>query len=135
MLDRKMIVAVDDSNVVIKNLETLLSGNYEFRGFTNGTRALKFLTLMVPDLIILDIDMPEMDGFEVLKMIKDKFELKKVPVLFLTANGEMDHVKKAFVAGANDYCVKPFEPEILIKKIYTLLEGKQKKRKVSWERI
>ncbi len=121
MAEKKMIVAVDDSNVILKSLETFLGAEYTFRGFTNGTRAFGFLKLMVPDLILLDIDMPDVDGFQLLKMIRGENGLKSLPILFLTSNNDRQHVQKAFLGGANDYCIKPIEPEIVKTKIHKLL--------------
>lgn len=63
---KKKIVALDDSAIIVRMLEVLLGNNYEFRGFTKGERALSYLTSQEADLLILDIDMPEMNGFEVL---------------------------------------------------------------------
>ena len=68
---KKNIVAVDDSGIILKMLETLLSRQYEFHAFSKGMRALKYLKEVTPDLIILDIEMPEIDGFEIMRLIKD----------------------------------------------------------------
>ena len=93
MEKKKRIVAVDDSSMVLKALEMLLSEEYEFFGFTKGTRALKYLkdVAVLPDLIILDVDMPEIDGYEMIRMIKSKYNLKNIPVIFLTSNGSKEY--------------------------------------------
>jgi PleD family two-component response regulator len=131
---KKQIVAVDDSGIVLKMLETLLSGQYEYHAFSKGMRALKYLKENTPDLIILDIDMPEIDGFEILEMLKKNMFLKEVPVIFLTSNNDKNHVVKAVQGGANDYIVKPIKQEILMDKIHTLLK-EDKKGKLSWDDI
>ena len=83
MIGKKCIVAVDDSGIILKMLEKLLSGEYAYYGFSKGMRALKFLKeTRIPHLIILDIEMPEIDGYQMLEMIRKKDELKEVPVLF-----------------------------------------------------
>lgn len=74
-----------------------------------------------PDLVILDIDMPEINGYEMLKSIRETEHLKNVPVLFLTSNNDKSNVIKAVTEGVNDYVVKPIDEEILMKKIHTVL--------------
>lgn len=132
MTNKKSIVAVDDSGIVLKMLEKLLSGEYEYFGFSKGMRALKYLKeARTPDLIILDIDMPEIDGYEMLDMIRKKEELMNVPVLFLTSNNDKEHVVKAVKAGANDYTVKPIDEELFMDKVRKLL----KEEKYSWDNV
>lgn len=123
MADKKSIVAVDDSGLMLRTLERLLGKGYVYHGFSKGMRALKFLKDEgKPDLIILDIDMPEIDGYEMLEMIREKEELKEVPVLFLTSNNDKEHVVKAVEGGANDYTVKPIEEEVFMNKVRRLLK-------------
>lgn len=131
---RKQIVAVDDSGIVLKMLETLLSRHYDYHAFSKGMRALKYLKDVTPDLIILDIDMPEIDGYEMLRMIRENTFLKEVPVIFLTSNNDKQHVVKAVQGGANDYVVKPINGDILMDKIHTLLK-EEKKGKLTWDDI
>ena len=122
----KKIVAVDDCNVVLKILKGVLDKDlYELHAFSNGNRALQFLMQKdkKPDLIILDIEMPEMDGFAVLEQIKKMKHLEDVPVIFLTANNEKHQVIKAATDGIKDYVIKPIDKDILMKKIYLLLEN------------
>ncbi len=132
MTDKKSIVAVDDSGIILKMLEKLLSREYAYYGFSKGMRALKYLKeARTPDLIILDIEMPEIDGYQMLEMIRRKEELKEVPVLFLTSNHEKEHVVKAIKAGANDYIVKPVDEAVFMDKVRTLL----KEEKYSWDNV
>lgn len=130
---KKNIVAVDDSGIILKMLETLLSRQYEFHAFSKGMRALKYLKEVTPDLIILDIEMPEIDGFEIMRLIKENSYLKDVPVIFLTSNNDRYHVMKAVEAGAKDYVVKPIREYILMDKVHTLLN--EKKERLSWDNI
>ena len=123
----KRIVAVDDCNVVLKMLTSMLDKEaYDLHPFTSGNRALQFLLQKdkTPDLIILDIEMPEMNGHVLLERIKKIEHLENVPVIFLTANNEKKEVIKAASGGANDYVVKPIDKDILMKKIRTLLKNK-----------
>lgn len=132
MKDKKSIVAVDDSGLMLKLLEKLLSKEYAYLAFSKGMRALKYLKdACAPDLIILDIDMPEIDGYEMLEMIREKDELKEVPVLFLTSNNDKEHVVKAIKTGANDYIVKPIDENVFMDKVRKLL----KEEKHSWDNV
>lgn len=134
MFDRKCIVAVDDSGIILKSLEKLLAETYEFHAFTKGMRALKYLKEEdTPDLIILDIDMEGINGYEMLEMIRKKEELKDVPVIFLTSNNDKEHVVKAINGGANDYAVKPINEEVFMGKVHKLLQ--EEKEKLSWDDI
>ena len=123
----KRIVAVDDSNVVLKTLKNVLDKEeYELHLFSNGSRALEYLEQKnnkIPDLIILDIEMPIMSGYDVLKRIKQILHLRAVPVLFLTSNNAKKEVVKAVSGGANDYMVKPIDKEVLLKKMHLLLHN------------
>lgn len=134
MTDKKCIIAVDDSGIILKTLEKLFAGKYEYHAFSKGMRALKYLKEEgVPDLIILDIDMPEIDGYEMLEMIREKDDLKQVPVLFLTSNNDRQHVMRAVSGGANDYAVKPIDEETFMDKVRKLL--KEEKKKLSWDDV
>lgn len=118
---KKSIVAVDDSRIMLTTLENMLSEQYGFRGFARAARALDFIAQFPPSLIILDIDMPEMDGYTMLGRIKENIELRRIPVIFLTSNNDKDYVIKAVKHGADDYVVKPIDKAILISKIEALL--------------
>ena len=125
MGSQKRIVAVDDSNVVLKTLKNVLDKEYELHAFSSGTRALEYLEKKekMPDLIILDIEMPIMNGYEVLKRIRKIPYLQRVPVIFLTSNNQKKEVMKAVTDGVKDYVVKPIDKEVLLKKLYSLLEN------------
>lgn len=121
---RKRVVAVDDSNVVLKTLKNVLDQEgYEFHPFSTGTRALEYLEQRerIPDLIILDIEMPIMNGYDVLARIKKIPHLRHIPVIFLTSNNQKKEVMKAVTDGVKDYVVKPIDKEVLLKKLYLLL--------------
>ena len=122
---KKRIVAVDDSNVVLKTLKNMLDKEeYDLHAFSTGTRALEYLVQKdkIPDLIILDIEMPIMSGYDVLDRIKKTPYLRRVPVIFLTSNNQKKEVMKAVTDGVKDYMVKPIEKDVLLKKIHSLLE-------------
>ena len=117
----KEIVAVDDSVIILKMLNKVLSNRCTLYAFADGNRALELLRKKAPDLIILDIDMPGMSGFDMLEMIRKTDHLKNVPVIFLTSSSDKDHVLKAVASGANDYVVKPIDEDILLQKIDGLI--------------
>ena len=119
----KSIVAVDDSRIMLTTLENMLGEQYEFRGFARAERGISYIEQFPPSLIILDIDMPGMDGYTMLGKIKEKVELRSIPAIFLTSNNEKDYVVKAVKSGADDYVVKPIDKEVLISKIETLLQN------------
>ena len=127
MDSKKRIVAVDDSNVVLKMLKNALDKDrYDLHPFSTGKRALEYLVQKdkVPDLIILDIEMPEMNGYDVLEKIKTMDHLENVPVIFLTANGEKKQVLKAVTGGVKDYVVKPIDKDVLARKMNILFNSK-----------
>jgi PleD family two-component response regulator len=132
-MSKKSIVAVDDSNIVLLTIEKILSEEYEVKSFSKEMRALKYLKVNVPDLIILDIEMPEMNGFEMLAHIKEKEELKEVPVVFLTSNSSKEHVVEAVKGGAVDYMVKPINENVLLEKVHKILG--ETKSEFSWDDI
>lgn len=121
LFDKKMIVAVDDSGIILKRLTKVLGEDYDLHAFSVGKRALQFLKDRTPDLIILDIDMPEINGYEMLKMLKVREHLQSVPVIFLTSNSDKNSVMRAVAGGADDYVVKPIDEEILMDKIHAAL--------------
>ena len=125
MLGKKNIVAVDDSAIMLRSLKAILSEKYDFFAFTKGERALSFLEQMTPDLIILDIEMPEINGYDLLEMIKKNKALQNVPVIFLTSNSGKDSVIKAVEGGINDYVRKPVDEDTLLNKIQKLLSKKK----------
>lgn len=134
VVEKLQIVTVDDSSLILMTLDKILSEQgYEVKGFSKGMRALKYLKKEVPDLIILDVEMPEIDGFEMLKLIKEKEELKNVPVIFLTSNNGQNEVIDAIKGGAKDYIIKPINEELLIEKVNKIF-GIEKDR-LSWDDI
>lgn len=135
VFSKKSIVAVDDSGIVLKMLTKVLGEKYDLHAFSGGKRALQYLKEKTPNLIILDIDMPEINGYEMLKMIKEKEHLQDVPVIFLTSNNDKSHVVKAVAGGAKDYVVKPIDEEILTEKVQAALEEAASNDVIDWSNI
>ncbi len=114
----KKILLVDDKAEVRELVKVTLDGSdYEFISAVNGLEAIEKATALKPDLILLDIMMPEMDGFEACRRIKENPKTKDIPIIILTAKGQDEDVKKGLDSGALDYFVKPFSPLDLLKKI------------------
>lgn len=117
--DRKpTILAVDDIPQNLAILKSILAAKCKFVGVTSGEAALKYLETNIPDIYILDIDMPKMTGFELVEAIK--LRRKTAPTIFLTANATIDYVTRAFALGVTDFLVKPCNEEAVTAKINKL---------------
>lgn len=114
---KKKILAIDDVPDVLNLLKTMLSDDYNVYCVTNHAAAIKFLSSNTPDLILLDIEMPQMDGFELLKVIRRMSSCKKIPVVFLTGNVSVENVKTSVELGGNDFIKKPVDYDILTSKL------------------
>ncbi|MCP4686680.1 MAG: response regulator, partial [Desulfobacterales bacterium] len=120
---RKSVLVVDDNLQNLQYLGNILEENgFEPTLTRSGPRALKFLEHETPDLILLDIMMPEMDGYEVCKIIKEDVAVKDIPVIFITAKTETDDIVKGFDAGGVDYITKPFNSAELLARVRTHIE-------------
>ena len=116
----KKILMVDDVSTNIKCATEVfknVKNGYELLTARSGQKALDILNDVKPDLIILDINMPDMDGFELLTIIKGKEDLANVPIIFLTAENDKESEEKGLSLGATDYITKPFGPKILLSRI------------------
>jgi len=118
---KKLIMLVDDDVTNLMTGKTALQGIYDVMTVDSGIRALELLEKKTPDLILLDIDMPKMDGYEVIKRLKANHATKKIPVIFLTALAAADNEFEGLALGAADYITKPFNDKILLKRIDTHL--------------
>jgi len=106
---RKTIMIVDDTEMNIDILVEALQDDYELIVAINGLVAIELLEEQKPDLILLDIIMPEMNGYDVLKTLKKNPHLERIPVILLSAITDSDSKTKGFSLGAVDYVTKPFE--------------------------
>ena len=113
------VLVVDDSPKNVDLLINTLKDNYRLKIAQNGPLALDYAEKNHPDLILLDIMMPEMDGFEVCSRLKAAPETKDIPVVFLTAMSETDDKTRGFEMGAVDYIKKPVGYIILVDRIET----------------
>ena len=114
---KKKILAIDDVPDVLNTVKSILSEQYSVYGVTNHKSALKFLTNNSADLILLDIEMPDMDGFSLLSIIRKMKEYEKTPVLFLTGSISIENVKRSHASGANDFIRKPIDAALLRERV------------------
>lgn len=116
------ILIVDDTPANIQSLSaTLKEKGYQISVATNGRQALEVVARVHPDLILLDVMMPEMDGFETCRRLKDSKATSAIPVIFLTARSETTDIVKGFELGAVDYVAKPFNAHELLARVHTHL--------------
>lgn len=121
------ILIVDDMPKNVQVLGQVLS-EHGFNVFlaTSGFQALKAVEKKMPDLILLDINMPEMDGYETCKLIKEDERFSEIPIIFLTAMSEPENLIKAFAVGGVDYIAKPFNPPELLARVNQQLALKER---------
>ncbi len=114
---KKKILAIDDVPDVLSTVKAVLKDRYSVYGVTNHMAALKFVTTNSADLILLDIEMPDMNGFALLGIIRRIKAYKRTPVLFLTGSVSVANVKKSLDAGGNDFIKKPVDSQILLSRV------------------
>ena len=120
--DTVRILVVDDDSTMLHFIEKLLSPSYRVYLANSGESALSFLSNNSAELILLDIRMPNMDGFETIKRIRSLENCAEIPVVFLTANDDTEAEAKCLSAGAADFLRKPFLPEVLQLRVQNIIE-------------
>jgi len=115
----KTIFIVDDNATNLVTAKTALADTYKTYALPSAEKMFQLLEKITPDLILLDVEMPEMDGFEALSVLKADEKLKSIPVVFLTAKNDAESEIRGFEMGAIDFINKPFSPPVLIKRIET----------------
>jgi adenylate cyclase len=119
--NRKVVLIVDDTPTNVAVISGVLKDSFRTKVATNGEKALAIATAEKPDLILLDVIMPGMDGYEVCRRLKDIPAMRDVPVIFLTAKTDMAEEEKGFDVGAVDYIHKPFSAPIVLARVRTQL--------------
>lgn len=127
----KHILIVDDDKTNLAMAKRGLSDIYKISAVTMGSQALQFLENNTCDLILLDINMPEMDGFEVLKIIKSNEAHKNIPIIFLTADNDAVTENRCLEAGALDFIAKPFVQSVMRSRISRILELEDMRKKLA----
>ncbi|MCL2210957.1 MAG: response regulator [Treponema sp.] len=119
---QKTVFVVDDNEINLTIANEVLKGQYKVMTMPSASKMFALIEKVVPNIILLDIEMPEMDGFEALKRIKNNAALADIPVIFLTAMTDSDVEARGFQLGVIDFITKPFSPPVLINRIKTHLE-------------
>lgn len=127
----KNILIVDDNKLNLTAARKVLSGDYKVIPVMRGSQALTYLESGECDIILLDINMPEMDGFEVLAKIRETERGKNIPVIFLTADSDSETETRCFKEGAIDFIAKPFVPEVMLSRISRVLELEDLRRSLA----
>lgn len=127
----KILVVDDDPDIVEILRYNLSMAGYDIKSATNGKEAIKKAKIFLPEIILLDVMMPEMDGIETCAIIKEIPSLNNTRIIFLSARNEDYTQLSAFDAGADDYITKPVKPKILLKKIASILKRINKSKNIN----
>ena len=126
------VLLVDDDRTFLKTASDVLSAIYDVSVASSGSEAIALLCAgYVPDIILLDIDMPDMDGFETLSALQKKEDVKDIPVVFLTSLTTNESELKGIESGAMDYIKKPFVKELLLARVRLHLDNGRRLRQLS----
>jgi len=127
MADKPKILLVDDEPDLVQVVAMRLQvAGYEVVSAYDGQAGLEKVKEVKPDLVILDLMMPKLDGYKACRLLKFDERTKKIPVLIFTARAQEQDIKLATECGADAYLTKPFEAQVLLEKIKDLLEAAQK---------
>jgi two-component system alkaline phosphatase synthesis response regulator PhoP len=130
-VDRKRILVVDDEIYIVHILEfSLTMEGYTVLTASDGEGALRVIEEENPDLVVLDIMMPKMDGYEVTRRIREEERTRHLPVILLSAKGRPVDREAGLQSGADDYITKPFSPRKLLERIRDLLDRSEVKKAV-----
>lgn len=120
--NKKRILVIDDEQDMVYAVRMgLEAGGYEVLTASDGQEGLEKARREMPDLIILDLMLPVMNGYKVCRMLKFDEKYKKIPIIMFTALGQKEDERLGYEVGADAYLIKPFEPEVLLRKISSLL--------------
>ena len=118
---RKKIMVVDDSSTMLLMEQVLLRRRYEVVQANSGVQALRLAPEQRPDLILLDVNMPTIDGLETCRLLRSREATKTTPIIMVTTQSAKDIVDAAYASGASDYVTKPIDQKTLLGKIAKLL--------------
>ena len=125
------ILAIDDTRIILKSLESILqSAGYDCATAPDGSAGLVLTRTFLPDLVLLDAEMPGISGFEVCANLKSHPDTMEIPVIFLSGHNDLEHRVKAFEAGAQDFIAKPFHEREVILRIETQLKIRRSQREL-----
>ena len=118
---QKILIAEDEPDILELITFTLQFGGFEVIPTSNGEDALEMTRREKPDLVLLDVRMPRMTGYDVCKYIKSESEFRKTPIVFLSAKGQEAEVNTGLDLGAIEYILKPFAPDYLLDRLRNIL--------------
>ncbi|GMO59628.1 MAG: hypothetical protein Ta2G_19650 [Termitinemataceae bacterium] len=121
MAEKSVVLAIDDKLEVLMGISEILSGDYDVRAVKNAAAAMRLLKEEKVDLVILDIDMPVLSGFDLLTFMRRNTESPKIPVVFITAVTDPEVIKKARECNTEGFLTKPFTAELLRRKVQSIL--------------
>lgn len=124
------ILIVDDTPANLRLLSSILDGEHIIHPANNGEQALRFVESTLPDLILLDVRMPGLDGYQVCEKLKNNPRTHDIPVIFISAADEMSDKAKAFNVGAADYIAKPFQIEEVLGRVGTHLSLRRLEKQI-----
>jgi len=127
---RKKIIIVDDNASYLSVVRVLLKPYYEVFPAPSAAKLFQIIEKFIPDLILLDVNMPEMSGFEAITVLRENPRYKDIPVVFLTAKDDEASAVKGLDLGAADYVTKPFTGPLLLKRISNILIIEHQKREL-----
>jgi DNA-binding response OmpR family regulator len=127
--DKKILVAEDEPDI-----RGLITFSLKYAGFAvvealNGEEALDMAAAENPDLVLLDVRMPKLNGYEVCKILKSQDATKGIPIVFISARGQEAEIKRGLELGAEEYILKPFAPDELYRRVQVILQRGRTKRR------
>jgi DNA-binding response OmpR family regulator len=118
----RILIAEDERDIRELIIFTLEFGGFQVLSATNGEEAVELARQHRPDLIILDVRMPKMTGYEACRLLKSQEETRSIPVVFLSTKGQEAEIRQGMEAGADAYILKPFAPDELIQQVRAILD-------------
>jgi len=128
---KQRILVADDEPNNLQLLRQILKDDYNLSFVTSGTKAIEAVNTVSPDLILLDIMMPGMDGYEVCQKLKEEEKTRHIPVIFVSAMSESGDETKGFRLGAVDYITKPFNPDVVRARVLSVMKLKERTEQLS----
>lgn len=128
------VLVVDDDPIITELMVSVLNQDFEANSVNNGKDALRTVAADIPDLILLDIDMPGMDGYSVCLHLKGAPETASIPVIFVSAHDTLEERLNAYDSGGEDFIIKPFEPDEMIKKVRVAIKNRTAREQLKEEK-
>jgi putative two-component system response regulator len=125
---RTLILAVDDSQSILKTISLALGDDYKVFPLAKPAMLEKALSKITPELFLLDCNMPELSGFDLVPIIRSFEEHNDTPIIFLTSEGTDENISNAFMVGACDFVMKPIQPDVLRQKIARYIHKSESER-------